>query len=150
MKVWERRADESEKAYAAFKVYLESDDRVLTNVATKLTCNRSNIGRWASKYDWKNRALAYDNSLFEDARKEIQRKTVNFYLRQYRLNEKLLNKIEKALEERELDKISYKSLNDMKAQAFTEMLQILDKLKINDAPQDNKLEIKIISADEQA
>ena len=60
--VWLRQPGESEKAYAAFKVYLELGEvRTITAVAQKVGKSRSFIDGLRSKFDWKKRARAYDN-----------------------------------------------------------------------------------------
>ena len=60
--IWLRQPGESEKAYAAFKVYLElGEARTITATGKKVGKNRSFIDSLCSKFDWKNRARAYDN-----------------------------------------------------------------------------------------
>ena len=46
--VWERRKDESFRAYAAFLIYRDSENRRLADVASKLIppCSVPNIARW--------------------------------------------------------------------------------------------------------
>ena len=64
-KPWERLKNETDTAFLAFKTYLEMDDRRLQKVAEKLQKNSAVIRRWSNKFDWKNRAVAWDNSLLE-------------------------------------------------------------------------------------
>lgn len=60
--IWLRQPGESEKAYAAFKVYLEmSESRTITATSQNVGKSRAFIDGLRSKYDWKNRARAYDN-----------------------------------------------------------------------------------------
>ena len=64
MKVWERQEGETEKAYSAFKIYLEMPERNLTKLAKHLSKTRQNISNWANKYDWESRAAqAYDTCI---------------------------------------------------------------------------------------
>lgn len=64
-KEWYRLPSESSSAYEAFRIYLESSDRSLQNVAEMLQKSRQTINRWANRYDWKARAVAYDSSITE-------------------------------------------------------------------------------------
>lgn len=68
-RIWERQPGETPKAYAAFCLYrdmpLFSDtpggERSLQNVADKLGyAVMSGVGMWSSKYNWVERANAYD------------------------------------------------------------------------------------------
>lgn len=44
---WERRPDESAKAWQAFAAYRDAEPRTFTNVARRLGCSVANISRWA-------------------------------------------------------------------------------------------------------
>lgn len=73
-KIWERQPNESEKAYEAFKIYLNlGDNRTAQAVADELQKSYTLIRRWKDKYSWKDRAIAYDNSLVEEARKKAKK-----------------------------------------------------------------------------
>lgn len=123
---WERREGESSQAYAAFQEYLIL--RSGAKVGQKLGKSKSLIDSWSSKYDWVKRSVAYDNSLLEETRGKVKSRWISFLERQYRLNEKILLRIEKAMDSKEFDKTGFKSLNEMKAQCFGEQLQIADRL----------------------
>lgn len=61
---WERKKGESSEAYAAFKLYYQmGDKRSCTRVVQKLNKSRALITGWCSKWDWVERARAYDNEL---------------------------------------------------------------------------------------
>ena len=66
---WQRQENESDKAYQAFKIYLESENRSLQKVAKSLHKDPTLIRRWSAKYDWRKRAAAYDSSILEEVRK---------------------------------------------------------------------------------
>lgn len=68
VKAWDRQKGETVKAYAAFKVYLEMPDRSLPKVAQKLSKCLGHIKKWSRKFDWLNRAIAYDSSVVEEVR----------------------------------------------------------------------------------
>jgi hypothetical protein len=60
--IWERRRDESPRAYTAFQLYLHSESRRLADVGSALTpaCSAANVARWSSRHSWQNRAWAWD------------------------------------------------------------------------------------------
>lgn len=58
---WDRQRGESPKAFAAFVIYRDLEgNRSLQDVANKLRCSRANIARWASKWQWYDRAREWD------------------------------------------------------------------------------------------
>jgi hypothetical protein len=59
---WERRLDESPRAYEAFQLYLHSETRRLADVGAALTpaCSAANVARWSSRHNWQSRAWSYD------------------------------------------------------------------------------------------
>lgn len=59
---WERRIDESPRAYTAFQLYLNSETRRLADVGSKLipACSAANVARWSSRHNWQSRAWSYD------------------------------------------------------------------------------------------
>lgn len=58
---WERMPGESSKAYEAFSVYRDMGPRrSQLKVAKELTKSRPYIGELSSKFDWVNRASAWD------------------------------------------------------------------------------------------
>lgn len=59
---WERRENESTKAYEAFCTYRDMGrERSLSKVAEKLQKSGSLIGRWSREQDWVNRAAKWDD-----------------------------------------------------------------------------------------
>lgn len=69
---WERKPDESVRAYEAFKLYLHSETRRLAEVAEKLSpaCSVSNVARWSLRHNWPQRAFAFDKE--EDRRQQAE------------------------------------------------------------------------------
>lgn len=74
-KAWEKRPDESQKAFDAFLTYIkmpirdledDTNNRTLANLSKKLGYSvaegkaASTLEGWSSKYDWQDRATAYD------------------------------------------------------------------------------------------
>lgn len=72
---WDRRKDESVRAYAAFKMWLESEKRSLTDVAqsSKFRCSVANLSRWSRLHDWQGRAWAWDAKREQDEREQLAR-----------------------------------------------------------------------------
>lgn len=68
IKAWDRLPGESSAAYEAFKIYLNMPNRSYQRVVNELSKSRQLITRWASNYEWKTRAAAYDSSLVEAER----------------------------------------------------------------------------------
>jgi len=58
---WDRRPDESPKAYAAFTAYRDlGEQRSVAGAARLLGRCVSQFYRWATQYDWERRAHAWD------------------------------------------------------------------------------------------
>ena len=59
---WERKPDESRRAYEAFLIYRNSATRRLAEVAEKLVpgCSVPNVARWSSRHRWQQRAFSWD------------------------------------------------------------------------------------------
>ncbi len=70
---FERQPQEGERAYAAFRAYLEmGTERSIRDVARKLGKSATLMGRWSSKYDWPSRVAAYGAHLAEVERRAIE------------------------------------------------------------------------------
>lgn len=65
LRPWERQENESEKAFSAFKAYLEMEDRNVTELARRLSKTRQLLVGWKQKYNWQERCIAWDKSLQE-------------------------------------------------------------------------------------
>jgi len=71
---WERKPDESHKAYEAFSIYRDMGiNRNVRAVAQKLNKSLTIIGRWSSRYNWVERAGAYDDYYGKLERQAIER-----------------------------------------------------------------------------
>lgn len=74
---WERKKGESEQAYEAFDLYLKmGTERGVYKVASQLGKSGTLISRWSVRWDWSERARAYDNELadadLKSKKKEIE------------------------------------------------------------------------------
>lgn len=77
MIAWERRADESVKAYEAFSVYRDLGiSRSIESVAHKLSKSDQLIKRWSYTHDWVQRVTAYDDYIDKEARKKLDRDAI--------------------------------------------------------------------------
>lgn len=65
LRLWERQDGETEKAFSAFKAYLEMEDRNVTSLAKRLSKSRQLLVNWKQKYNWQERCIAWDKSLQE-------------------------------------------------------------------------------------
>jgi len=69
--LWDRRPDETDKSWAAFQLYRDlpvygegENKRTLANVASKLGYSTPDyVERWSAKYNWVERASAFDTAL---------------------------------------------------------------------------------------
>ena len=65
LRPWERQDGETEKAFSAFKAYLEMEDRNICQLAKRLAKSRQLVDKWKQKYNWQERCIAWDKSLQE-------------------------------------------------------------------------------------
>jgi len=72
---WDRRKDESKRAWTAFCLFRDSTTRRLADVAAGLTprCSVPNVARWSARHQWQARAADYDCYVDEQDRAEIAR-----------------------------------------------------------------------------
>ena len=84
---WDRMRQESERAYAAFKAWLGSEKRSLTEVAqsSKFQCSVANLSRWSRMHDWRGRALAFDVRREQEEREQLARDRAAMRRRHLRL-----------------------------------------------------------------
>ncbi len=70
---WEQLPREGAKPFTAFKVYLEmGEKRSVPEVASRVKKCSALIRRWAAKFDWHARALAFDGEKAKIAIKAIE------------------------------------------------------------------------------
>jgi hypothetical protein len=71
--MFEQQPRESNKAFAAFKSYLDfGPERSLVAVADRLDKHRTQLERWSKKYDWPARVQAHAAHLAEIERKTAE------------------------------------------------------------------------------
>lgn len=145
MSAWERLPDETEPAWNAFKTYLDMDDRSYIKVAERLKKSSTLIYRWASKYNWGERARAWDNSILEEAREEIKRSVGRRLLKQWKqsiaLQDKSFDEIIRLLAK---NPRSLKSLTELYNAAADRQWTLADRAGVDE--RDNELHIIIEDA----
>ena len=145
-KLWERQENETDAAFSAFKTYLGMDDRSLQKVSTKLSKSRQLINRWASRFDWKNRAVAWDNSLLEELRLREKQNLSKTIRRQLKDLKNFQERAAEGLNQKDLSKASVKSLNEMYHAAFQAQWTLLEKIGVTNSEENFEEDDVIILA----
>ena len=97
-KPWERRADESTPAFAAFSTYLNmGTERSLRELAKKLSKSYTLVGRWSREKNWQERIRAYDNHLADVDMKRTVKEIKDRYSRFGKVSDQLTLKALEAL-----------------------------------------------------
>lgn len=147
MQPWDKQDSETDKAYAAFQLYLKR--RSCQEVAAELSKSRQLIVRWANQYDWKNRAAAFDSSVTEEMRRSHIERYKAFLNKQFVANEQLQARLIKVFAEKDINKISWRTLNEIYRANFAEMVAIAEKLGVTSGADDNEIIIRIEDAERQ-
>ena len=114
LKPWEKQAKESSKAYEAFVVYKDlGNGRTFTAVAEELHKSVSLIRRWKEKWNWQERAEAWDNSIAEKARAKKAKDYAKMIEVQTGIGQMLQAEAIKAIKSMDLSKASLSSLLEM-------------------------------------
>jgi hypothetical protein len=98
---WDRKPDESTRAWTAFVAFRDSADRKLINVAKSLTpaCSVQNVSRWSVRHSWAARSADWDTHVDEEQRSELSRGRVARRRRQLQLASALQSVAAHALRE---------------------------------------------------
>lgn len=146
MKAWERRADESEQAYEAFSVYRDIV-RSTAKVGQKLGKSTALIHRWSAKYDWVERARAYDNQRISDAYEDLRRASAERLSSHWQQSIKLQEMAYEALTELlQKKRGSLKSLTELYNSAVERQQMLLERVQ---SSPENQLKIVIEDANEK-
>lgn len=74
---WERRENEGEEAFEAFRTYMEmGEQRSTYKVSDKLSKSIALIQRWSSHWEWVDRCRAFDNHQLRRDLEELERDRV--------------------------------------------------------------------------
>lgn len=91
---WERRDDETDKAFAAFQTYRDMDphERSYAAVADDVESSVRWIKQWGSEHDWQARVEAYDDHLDQLRQEATERARA-------RIADHLLELVDEAIEQ---------------------------------------------------
>lgn len=112
LKAWEQQKGESQKAYAAFSIYLELEHRSISKVAEKLSVSVTNVRKWSGKNNWLERAAAYDSSIVEATRKDKIKLIKKAIERKLLISDKLFDKAMAALEQIGINRFSVRGITE--------------------------------------
>jgi hypothetical protein len=89
---FEQQPKESEKAFAAFSLYLSmGPERSLVKLAAKLSRSKTVMGKWCGRFDWQARVAAYSEHMALVAREAteamVRQKGVDWAKRYQKLRE---------------------------------------------------------------
>ena len=114
VKLWAKQPKESSKAYEAFVVYRDlGSGRTFTAVAEELHKSVSLIRRWKDKWNWQERAEAWDNSIAEKARIKKAKDYAKMIEVQTGIGQMLQAEAIKAIKKMDLTKASLPALLEM-------------------------------------
>lgn len=135
-KAWERQAGESEKAFEAFTVYRDmGEERTFTAVCRKLGKSRTLIDRWNKRWNWRERARAYDNDMERAARAKAVKDRQAMTERHIGIAALLQKKAVEALKALESDDLSSREIRE-----YIKLGTDLERLN-RELPEDAKEEI---------
>jgi hypothetical protein len=97
-KPWERQADETPKAYAAFCLYRDlGPSRSYAKVGQELGKSKTLMEKWGSNHGWVKRAIAYDNDLTRIAKTQAEKELKDMTSRHIKIAMQLQTKAVTAL-----------------------------------------------------
>ena len=97
---WEQQPGESAKAFEAFAIYRDMGvERSVRKVTQRLNQSLTLIGKWSSRYNWPERARAYDRDLDRQAHAQAVREVRSMTNRHIRIAMQLQAKALEALEQ---------------------------------------------------
>ncbi len=83
--LWDKKPDESQRAFDAFCRYRDAEKRSFKAIANSLNCSTQNVWQWSTRHNWKLRCDAYDMELDRQQRVEFARNRVRMKDRHLRL-----------------------------------------------------------------
>lgn len=145
---WYRQPDETDTAWTAFQTYLNGE-RSCEKVAKELHKTPQHIRRLAGKYDWRDRARRYDNSILEETRRELRRKLSSTFLKRWCDLDELAALAADELRAK-IHSATPRTLAEILEMATEKQLATIDKLKLLEVTDDDdrKLTINIVRAGE--
>ena len=100
---WDRMDRETSRAFATFLVYRDlGGDRTIQKAADSVQKSGAVLRRWAVRFNWRNRALAFDEHNDMILQRERVKMRVRFQERALKIANKLEDKVERAVDELQL------------------------------------------------
>lgn len=147
-KPWDKRKGESDRAYDAFSMYLEMKDRNYQKLGDLLSKTRQQIGEWARKYDWKERAAAYDSSVVEALRKDKIRRIKKIAAKMDTVGNLMVDSAIEYLEKYGVARCSCRSATEMADIGSRLVIQAIELESGEENAADQTLTINIVNAGE--
>ncbi len=123
-KPWEQQHGESGPAFEAFSTYRDlGPGRTVTAVAEKLQKSDSLLRRWKGKWNWRERAVAYDSAIAEEARRKVIKEHKEMGIRHIGIAMQLQKKALEALNILEAEEMTPKDIRE-----FIKMATDLERL----------------------
>ena len=117
LRPWDRQPKETEKAYSAFKAYLDMStdggERNLSELARRLSKSRQLLTGWKSRHHWGDRCLAWDKTVMEAERKAAIKERKKMVKRHIGLAMALQSKAVEALKYADVDEAGLKDIVTM-------------------------------------
>lgn len=100
---WERQPDEPDKCWLLFKSYLQmGNKRTISKAAELFGLHRNTVGNYVKKFNWNERAAAYDDYIYEQAnnfyRRTIEKHEFQKFKQKLELSGRLQGLIEALME----------------------------------------------------
>ncbi len=123
-KPWEQQPGESGPAFEAFSTYRDlGPGRTVSAVVEKLQKSDSLLRRWKNRWDWRQRATAYDASIAEEARRKVVKDRRDMESRHIGIAMQLQKKALEALSVLEAEEMTPKDIKE-----FIKMATELERL----------------------
>lgn len=144
---WDKRKGESDRAYDAFSMYLEMQDRNYQRLGDLLSKTRQQIGDWARKYDWKGRAAAYDSSVVEALRQDKIKRRKKIAEKMDIVGNLMVDKAIDVFDKHDINRCSFRAATEMADIGSRLVIQSLDLDDLENTA-DKTLTINIVRAGE--
>lgn len=145
---WDKRKGESDRAYDAFSMYLETNDRSYQKVGDLLSKSRQQISNWARKFDWTARAAAYDSSVVEALRKDKIKRIKKIAGKMDTVGNLMVDSAIEYFEKHGVSRCSCRSATEMADVGSRLVIQAIELESGEENAADKTLTINIVSAGE--
>lgn len=144
-KPWERQKGESEQAFEAFSIYRDMvNGRSLLEVSKRLKKSRTLIDRWRAKWDWPERARAYDNELEREAKAQAVKELRDMTDRHIKIAKELQRKALEALKDLPTEKLAPKDIKEY-IKVSTELERLNREFNADDHAEQEASKVPIIN-----